>query len=93
MSEPVTTPADLLDEAKRVIAERREQHGAPAEHFRAVAACWTALQGHEITPAQVCLMLAASKLVREAHRHHPDNLIDVVGYADCLAAIRKDETL
>jgi hypothetical protein len=93
MSEPVTTPADLLDEAKRVIAERREQHGAPFLHFSAVAAVWSELLCHEVTPAQVCLMLAASKLVREAHRHHRDNLTDLVGYADCLAVIRKDETL
>ena len=79
----------LLAKARRVVRERRQQHGAPAEHFRRVAQVWSVLLGHQITAETVCLCMAASKLVREAHRHHDDNLLDIIGYADCAAEILK----
>lgn len=87
MSKPVT--ADLLDEARRAIRERRQQHGEPGEHFKAVAGVWSILLGHEVTAHQVCLCLAAQKLIRESHQHLDDNLTDAVGYLDCLHEIQK----
>lgn len=79
----------LLSQARRIIAERRQQHGQPGPHFAAVAGVWSILLGHEVTAHQVCLCMATCKIIREAHQHHSDNLIDLVGYADCMAEILK----
>lgn len=84
----------LLRDAQAIVdGDRRRQYGHPVKNLRRVAAVWTALIGHDLTARDVALMLAALKLVREAHRPHRDNRLDAAGYiaiAD-LAAPAEDQ--
>lgn len=72
----------LLARAERLVLRgaRRQQYGEPVAHLERVAAVWTALAGQRFTARDVAVMLAAMKLVRESHRHDPDNLTDAAGY-------------
>tara|TARA_R110000868_G_scaffold226520_4_gene479123 strand:+ start:452 stop:712 length:261 start_codon:yes stop_codon:yes gene_type:complete len=74
---------ELLDFTSGLISGARQaDYGSPAEHFAAVAAVWSVLLGHPVTPVQVPLLMAALKLVRASHNHtHLDNWIDLAGYA------------
>ena len=73
----------LLDFTSGLISGARQvDYGSPSEHFAAVAAVWSVLLGHPVTPVQVPLLMAALKLVRASHNHtHLDNWIDLAGYA------------
>ena len=79
----MTTRSKILETAAKLVSDDRErQYGAPARHFAAVAAVWSVLLGHPVTPGQVPVLLAALKLVRASHNHnHLDNWIDLAGYA------------
>ncbi len=75
---------ELLDFTSGLIGEgdRERTYGNPLEHFAAVAAVWSVLLGHPVTPVQVPLLMATLKLVRASHNHmHLDNWIDLAGYA------------
>ena len=78
---------DLLTTALRVIRARRRQYGDPAAEFGKVAALWGAILDTRVEPRQVGLCMAAAKLVREAHQHRRDNLVDLCGYAACVAEL------
>lgn len=81
----------VLDEARRIVQQREEQYGPPNEHHAATAGVWTQLlrrrgllrTGTELEAADIGLLMAAEKLVREAHRPLRDNLVDVCGYVAC----------
>lgn len=67
---------------------RRDSYGDANESFGRVAAVWSAILKHPVTPAQVALCMAGLKLCREANAHHRDNLVDLCGY---VALIEKAE--
>ncbi len=74
---------ELLNSASGLISGARQaNYGSSAEHFTAVAAVWSVLLGHTVTPVQVPLLMAALKLVRASHNPaHLDNWVDLAGYA------------
>jgi hypothetical protein len=67
--------------------DRNADYGHPREDFTRTAKMWSALLGTEVTPEQVGLCMIAVKLSRETHRHKPDNLTDIAGYARTLEMI------
>lgn len=81
----------VLDEAAAIVRQRQEQYGPPTEHHAATAAVWTQLlrrrgllrAGAELEGADIGLLMAGEKLVREAHQPLRDNLVDVCGYVAC----------
>ena len=68
-----------------VDGDRQTDYGPPADNMRRIGLAWSAILDCDVTPAQVALCMAALKLVREAYRHKPDNLIDAHGYVDIAA--------
>jgi hypothetical protein len=77
---------DLLLEAAATVRERRNLYGEPAALFERVAVRWSQVLRVEVTPAQVGLCLIDLKLARLAHDpRHLDSLVDVAGYAACMA--------
>lgn len=79
---------DVLTEALRVVTgPRRQAYGDPAGFCDRLADVWTALFADLLAPGarfqarHVALAMIALKLVREAHRHSRDNVVDIAGYA------------
>lgn len=88
MSEP-----SILDEAKAVLADRRARVDDPQGNFARIAAIWSVVFGHPVTPKQVALAMIGVKLGRECYRPWRDNLVDLAGYAQCADELdRREET-
>ena len=78
----------VLSRAEELVSrDRLADYGDPSESFERVARVWSAILGCPVTAAQAALCMAGLKLVREAHRHKPDNLVDLAGYARVLELI------
>ncbi len=73
---------NILEEAQKLVTgDRNESYGDADKEFRKVAAMWTAILGADVDPRSVALCMIALKLVREAHQHKRDNLVDIAGYS------------
>lgn len=83
--------AMLLQHAAGVIENRERIYGSPAKLFTHVAARWSLVLGHEVTPAEVALCLIDLKLARLTHDpKHLDSIVDVAGYAACLREVTRE---
>lgn len=83
------TSWSILGHTAKVLEERRDDYGDPAEQFRAIADRWSITLGMPITPAQVALCMIDLKLVRLAYDPgHVDSLVDVIGYAALLKEVQ-----
>ena len=83
------TTWSILGHTAKVLEERRDDYGDPAEQFRAIADRWSITLGTPISPAQVALCMIDLKLARLAYDPgHFDSLVDVIGYAALLREVR-----
>ncbi len=84
-STPSLQRSDILDAATQAVTvDRNATHGAPADTFGAIARVWSARLGIEITPSQVCILMADLKTCRAwGNPAHVDNWVDLAGYAAC----------
>lgn len=71
-----------------VAGERQVAYDHPARDFARTAKVWSGILGVEVSPEQVGLCMVGLKLVREAHSHKADNLVDAIGYVICTEATR-----
>lgn len=94
-----TTPAQaLLDEAGRVIAERRSTYGPPGEHFAKTVAAVNAIFSHKLreplTVADWAQIMILDKLARHQGNggtsKSTDTPVDLAGYAACLAEVESE---
>jgi hypothetical protein len=82
---------DLLEHAAGIVSRRRREYGAPADVFEAVAKRWSLTLGTKVSPGQVVLCLIDLKLSRLSRDpKHLDSIVDVAGYAGCLAEVLGD---
>lgn len=78
-------PQDLFMEAHyHLTGDRQEQYGPAPVTLSRVADVWSAILDAPVEAEDVALCLTALKLVREARRHDPDNVVDAVGYLGAL---------
>lgn len=83
------TTWSILGHTAKVLEERRDDYGDPAEQFRAIADRWSITLGIPITPSQVALCMIDLKLARLAYDPgHVDSMVDVIGYAALLREVR-----
>ena len=83
------TSWSILGHTAKVLEERRDDYGDPAEQFRAIADLWSITLGTPITPSQVALCMIDLKLARLAYDPgHVDSMVDVIGYAALLKEVR-----
>lgn len=83
------TSWSILGHTAKVLEERRDDYGDPAEQFRAIADRWSITLGTPITPSQVALCMIDLKLARLAYDPgHVDSMVDVIGYAALLREVR-----
>lgn len=89
----------ILEEAKRCICQdRQNQYGSPEDSFMTIAALWEvyleAKKGMIINLKRddVAVMMVLLKIARTiGHTHHPDNYIDMAGYAALAAELAQNE--
>lgn len=88
--EPLTPAQNLLDQAGRVIAQRRGTYGPPREHFARTVAAVNAIFAHKLaeplTVADWAQIMILDKLARhQGNARSSDTPVDLAGYAACLA--------
>jgi hypothetical protein len=85
------TAERLLAEAAAVVRDRRHTYGQPLDLFERVAVRWSQVLRTKVTPAQVIVCLVDLKVARLSHDpRHLDSIIDIAGYAACLAEVQHD---
>jgi hypothetical protein len=78
----------MLRSAARLVEDRRNSYGDPADSMAAIAARWSLTLGRPVTAAQVVLCMIDLKLARLAHDPaHLDSIRDVAGYAAVLREV------
>lgn len=93
-AEPLTPAQNLLDQAGRVIAQRRSTYGPPAEHFAKTVAAVNAIfvdkLSEPLTVADWAQIMIIDKLARnQGTAKSADTPIDLAGYAACLAEVER----
>ena len=78
-----------MDEAKKVVYERNAAYGQPEDNFAITAELWSAYLGVPIQPEDVGMMMILLKVAREKYQHKHDNLVDIAGYAECVARLER----
>lgn len=83
----------LLDEAKRIVTQDRQQtYDTPEQNFQRIAQMWTAYAGGTFEAEDVAAMLILVKVARlSSSPWHRDNWVDIAGYAACGSEVRSKE--
>ena len=88
---------DLIKDSLDIVNLRGNDYGDYRVSFTAMATVWTVLLGSKlsagssVSPSDVGLLMAALKLVREAHKHKDDNLVDAVGYLSIVSKLENNK--
>ena len=81
MNDVKNTRSEVLAVAGELInGERQAHYGTPQDSFGTTAEMWTAYLGRDISPADVCHMMALLKIARLKRGPHRDSSIDACGY-------------
>ena len=74
-----------IDTLKKILQSRQEKYGDSKECLSLIAEYWSTLTNKEITPKDVCVMMASMKLARlkktQDQGYDKDTLYDLAGYA------------
>jgi hypothetical protein len=82
---------ELLEQAADLVSRRRREYGEPVDVFDAIAQRWSSIFRTQVNAAQVVLALLDVKLARlSANPKHLDSIMDIAGYAGCLAEVLGD---
>jgi Domain of unknown function (DUF6378) len=85
------TAEQLLEQASSIVRDRRRTYGQPRDLLERVAIRWSQVLGITITPGEVIVCLIDLKVARLTHDpRHLDSIIDIAGYAGCLAEVLSD---
>jgi hypothetical protein len=81
----MTTGAEMLLQAHTTIRERGKSYGPILKNHERIAALWSTLLEHPVTPVQVAMCMTALKLARLMETpNHEDSAVDIAGYAACI---------
>jgi len=81
---------ELLDTARAAVLDRHRVYGPPQEHFARtvgmVNSLFASVLKRPLTTSDWARIMLLDKLARDlGPRPHPDNAVDLAGYAACLA--------
>lgn len=89
--EPKEPFKSIFEEADYIInQDRRGQYPPPHEEHQRLSMMWSGILNTRVEPRHVPLMMVCLKLVREAHKHKRDNLVDGCGYLGNLEQALKE---
>ena len=81
MNDVKNTRSEVLAIAGELInGERQAHYGTPQDNVGTTAEMWAAYLGRDISPADVCHMMALLKIARLKRGPHRDSSIDACGY-------------
>ena len=88
-TDTLTTRAEILDAAKKIVTgDRDKQYGKPEDNFAVIAEFWTTYIGHPISSEDVAIMMALLKIARiRSGNYKADSFVDGVGYLSLAAEI------
>lgn len=88
-TDTLTTRAEILDAAKKIVTgDREKQYGKPEDNFAVIAEFWTTYIGHPISSEDVAIMMALLKIARiRSGNYKADSFVDGVGYLSLAAEI------
>lgn len=80
----------ILVEAETIIhGQRREDYGSAEESFQRISDLWAPILDSNLTgPEKVGLCMIQLKVARYCNSQSRDSLVDIAGYAGCLAQVR-----
>ncbi len=90
-SNPSPPQDHILVEAESIIhGQRRDDYGSAEESFKKISDLWAPiLDSHNLTGAEVvALCMIQLKVARYCNSQSRDSLVDIAGYAGCLAQVR-----
>lgn len=90
-TDTLTTRAEILDAAKKIVTgDREKQYGKPEDNFAVIAEFWTTYIGHPISSEDVAIMMALLKIARiRSGNYKADSFVDGVGYLSLAAEIAR----
>jgi predicted nucleotidyltransferase len=84
----------ILEEAQRLTSgDRQRDYDSPKPNHERIARLWNAYlairrdPAGPLSPSDVATMMILLKVVRNAHTPKRDSMVDIAGYARCLAKI------
>ena len=81
----MTTGAEMLMQAHDTIRVRGRSYGPIKQNHERIAALWSTLLQHPVTPVQVAMCMVGVKLARLMETpNHEDSAVDIAGYASCI---------
>lgn len=94
---PEPEKRSIIDQVKEVTNTRRNGYAAPLLNFLRIGILWTEhlrsngllVENEFIDPEDVALMMILLKIARQEASHGNDNLIDIMGYVDCMDSIHQ----
>lgn len=74
---------NCLTEAQKLVdGDRQTAYGNPHVLHERIAHVWSSILGHHVTPEQVALCMAGTKIARlSLNPKHEDSITDLAGYA------------
>ena len=83
---------NILEEANKITSEeKREEYGDVIENIEKIMDISNAMtHNSHFSEKDICIVLIALKLSREAYKHKRDNLVDLAGYTWVLSKIMGD---
>ncbi len=80
----------ILVEAEQIIhGQRRDDYGSAEESFQRISDLWAPILDSNLTgPEKVGLCMIQLKVARYCNSQSRDSLVDIAGYAGCLAQVR-----
>lgn len=77
----------ILEIAAEVVRSHDSDYGDPVDSFRDIAKGWSIILGQPVRPDEVGLMMIWLKVCRQMAQPKTDNLVDIVGYVECLSRL------
>jgi hypothetical protein len=85
--------SDVLLRADKIAGgDRSRDYGHPKENHQRIAGMWNAYcsakgNNARFTASDVAMMMILLKIARHIHTPKDDNIVDIAGYAKCVAMI------
>lgn len=90
---PIVKSENILEEANRLIyGDRAKAYGPVNKSFERIAKLWEVILETKITAEQVGLCMIALKMSRQISKAGRDNIVDIAGYAGCIAKMDEEKT-